>query len=432
MVALRPRSAGTCVILVATLLVTSCGGTPSTVATATAPGTAAPSVATATARGTAAPSVATATAPGVTATSIALGVTSQVTGLGASVCGSMQESAAAVFDAANAKGGVHGRKIQVTLLDDAGSAPKAVANSQQMIQQPVFAGFLTCGTISSVAMYPIFEAQKVPLIFPYGGADELITPTKPQLFMVLPLYPQQEKALINLAFEKYGKGSVMIITSKLSGYENYISEAEKYTVAAGGKFVGSDAVNNGTADYTPYALRAKQLNPDYLLLTMNAADASRLINAMVTQDWLPSKHIIGTGIGDTAFTSGLNVKAAGKITTLTPVVVDPSSPAAAECVKLMSSRKPPVQNPGIFAFYGCAAAQLLVATFDKVGVNLTRESVLSTLNSLKDFAPSSALPPITFTPNNHLGINTMFVVDVVAGSDGKLILKQQDKTVQIN
>ncbi|HET7514861.1 MAG TPA: ABC transporter substrate-binding protein, partial [Gaiella sp.] len=79
--------------------------------------------------------------PGVTPTSILLGTTSPLSGA-ASAYASVARGADAYFKYVNARGGVNGRKILDTILDDAYNPSQTVQATRQLVEQDkVFAVF---------------------------------------------------------------------------------------------------------------------------------------------------------------------------------------------------------------------------------------------------------------------------------------------------
>ncbi|MDP9283704.1 MAG: ABC transporter substrate-binding protein, partial [Actinomycetota bacterium] len=87
--------------------------------------------------------------PGVSSTTITIGSSGPLTGEAAAAAGVLK-GADAYFKYANSRGGVHGRKIKFTYLDDAYDPSKTVQNVRQLIQQDnVFALFSVVGTNSN-------------------------------------------------------------------------------------------------------------------------------------------------------------------------------------------------------------------------------------------------------------------------------------------
>ena len=109
--------------------------------------------------------------PGITASSIKLGGSYPFSGP-ASAYGTIGVSAKAYFDWLNAKGGVNGRKIEFTTLDDGYEPARALQNAKQLVEQnQVFALFNTLGTANNLAIWDYTNQQKVPQVFVATGAS---------------------------------------------------------------------------------------------------------------------------------------------------------------------------------------------------------------------------------------------------------------------
>ncbi|CAG0960931.1 hypothetical protein BURK2_00729 [Burkholderiales bacterium] len=79
------------------------------------------------------------------------------------------------FDAINALGGIHGRRIALVTLDDAGDPRLALANTRQLLyQHQVFALFGHWGRQVAAAHEAIVLAERVPLLL--GGRAASTTP----------------------------------------------------------------------------------------------------------------------------------------------------------------------------------------------------------------------------------------------------------------
>jgi branched-chain amino acid transport system substrate-binding protein len=110
--------------------------------------------------------------PGITATSIKLGGSYPFSGP-ASAYGTIGVSAKAYFDWLNAKGGINGRKIEFTTLDDGYEPARALQNAKQLVEQnKVFALFNTLGTANNLASWDYLNQNKVPQVYVATGASE--------------------------------------------------------------------------------------------------------------------------------------------------------------------------------------------------------------------------------------------------------------------
>jgi branched-chain amino acid transport system substrate-binding protein len=110
--------------------------------------------------------------PGITATSIKLGGSYPFSGP-ASAYGTIGVSAKAYFDWLNAKGGINGRKVEFTTMDDGYEPARQLQNDKQLVEQnKVFALFNTLGTANNLAAWDYLNQNKVPQVFVATGASE--------------------------------------------------------------------------------------------------------------------------------------------------------------------------------------------------------------------------------------------------------------------
>jgi branched-chain amino acid transport system substrate-binding protein len=109
--------------------------------------------------------------PGLTATSILIGGTAPLSGEASSGAG-VARGAEAYFEYVNARGGVHGRKIEYKYLDDGYDPGRTVQAIRQLVQQDrVFAIYNTLGTSNNLAIRPFLNQLKIPHLFVASGAS---------------------------------------------------------------------------------------------------------------------------------------------------------------------------------------------------------------------------------------------------------------------
>ena len=109
--------------------------------------------------------------PGVSDERILFGESAAFSGPAQELGKSMRLGIEAAFHEVNRAGGVHGRRLELTALDDAYEPEAAVANTQALIREhKVFALIGAVGTPTSRAAVPIAADAGVPYIAPFTGA----------------------------------------------------------------------------------------------------------------------------------------------------------------------------------------------------------------------------------------------------------------------
>src|SRR5215469_15018722 len=127
---------------------------------------------------------ATASAPGITATQILIGSHQPLTGPAAPGYSEIAPAANAYFHYVNAHGGIYGRKIKYTYLDDAYNPSQTVSVVHQLVlQDNVYAIFNGLGTPTHLAVVKFLNSEKIPDVFVASGCDCWNNPsTYPQTF----------------------------------------------------------------------------------------------------------------------------------------------------------------------------------------------------------------------------------------------------------
>ena len=344
------------------------------------------------------------TGPGVSSNTIEIGTTNAETGVVSASASLTQAGAQAVFDKVNASGGINGRKVHQTVLDDAYGAPKAVANARTFINKPVFAVYGGYGTVPAEAIEPILNQAKVPYLFPYQGTAY---PGHKYTFLVMPVYRNQTVTVIKSAIQRYGKGSLYALFGKTADTAQSIQDAEKAVKDAGGTFLGYDEVSQGTTDYTPYVLKMKQMHPDFLLGSTDPTDLARYFNAVVAQGALPNRRILGLQtMADEVFIRAVPQAATDLLYAPGPTAA-PSNQLANQCKQTVQKYAPGTRVT-METLWGCGTAQLLVYALQKAGSNLTRDGLVKTLEGMSKADAAQVLAPISFGSSNHVGERTMY------------------------
>jgi ABC-type branched-subunit amino acid transport system substrate-binding protein len=150
---------------------------------------------------------------GVTPTEIVIGQAAAFSGPSAGLGVEMWRGASAAFDEANAKGGIHGRKIRLVLSDDGYESEKAAPAVVKLIEQDkVFALFGGVGTPTIVKALPVvlsyFKKNGLFYFANFTGAmPQREPPYFEAVFNVRASYRQETKAAVD-AFVAMGRKKI--------------------------------------------------------------------------------------------------------------------------------------------------------------------------------------------------------------------------------
>jgi branched-chain amino acid transport system substrate-binding protein len=129
--------------------------------------------------------------PGASDTEIKLGQSTPLSGPASAFGAGAGRAVVGYFDMINEQGGINGRKISFTQLDNAYSAPKAVEQSRKLVEDVgVLAEVGTIGTVPNVAIQKYLNSKQVPQLFITAGGRRF---NDPKSFpWTVPLYPDFE------------------------------------------------------------------------------------------------------------------------------------------------------------------------------------------------------------------------------------------------
>ncbi|MGZ3651048.1 MAG: ABC transporter substrate-binding protein [Bdellovibrionota bacterium] len=151
--------------------------------------------------------------PGVSPTEVLLGQSAAFTGSSGALGTEFWRGAEAYFDAFNAAGGAHGRKIKLTSLDDKYEGDLALPNTLKLITDTkVFALFGYVGTPTLVKALPAIQRYSSEGIFLFsdftGAQPQREPPHVKYVINVRPSYRQETKGLVDhlaqLGFHRFG------------------------------------------------------------------------------------------------------------------------------------------------------------------------------------------------------------------------------------
>ncbi|GGL94783.1 branched-chain amino acid ABC transporter substrate-binding protein [Nakamurella endophytica] len=342
---------------------------------------------------------------GVSADTIRLAASQTLSGPGAASCAPSTDAAKLWFDKVNTDGGIAGRKIDFEVLDDGYDPARALANVRTF-EKDKFAMVGACGSATAAAIYKTLSQKGIPFLFPTNGVSEVVKPASPGIFQVLPLYEDQTASMVRYGFEKSGKGSIFVVVNPLGAYQSAIDSAKKQATDLGGTFTNSAVATLGTTDYTPIALQIKQAKPDYVVMSMGGSDSAKFVNALVDQNAVPAKAILGTTASVAgSFLSSYNPGAASKIFFGSAIQLPAGKDA--DCTKLLAGT-PAVDDP--IALTGCASARAITTAITETK-DLTRANLMKTIEGWqkKEVAPG-ILAELSFSSTDHIGISSLFIV----------------------
>jgi branched-chain amino acid transport system substrate-binding protein len=208
------------------------------------------------------------TVPAYAQDAYVIGVTGALTGPPAGTNAPPIEGLRLYVDRLNAGGGVNGKKIRLIVLDDGAEPSKAAANAKRLITQDNV-GLLILASLSSTYAPVIAETKRanVPLMFMGAVCPKEVYPPAETLQFCTTAYAGCYDSRATLAFIKEtAKEPVRIglVAMAIPLSRGEIDYAETQSKADGMTPVDKEVIPPPTADYTPFATKLKDANPNWI------------------------------------------------------------------------------------------------------------------------------------------------------------------------
>lgn len=171
----------------------------------------------------------------------------------------------AYVDTINAAGGVAGRPLELFIYDDSSDAAKANSFVKRLIQQDnvdLIIGPSTTG--SSMAMAPVVEASKVPMLA-LGAGSVIIEPVKPYIFRM----PHSDRLAAQKVLEDMKKKGItkFALLSDTGGYgKSGRAETQKMAASMGLTIPVDETYGERDADMTPLLTHVQQSDAQALMM----------------------------------------------------------------------------------------------------------------------------------------------------------------------
>ena len=194
------------------------------------------------------------------------------------------QGAQACFGAVNAQGGVHGRKIDLVVLDDGYDAKRALANLDTFLaDRTTFALFNCFGTPIVTAMMPRVLETGLPFFAPYTGALVARPRNARNVFNIRASYPDEAEQLVQHLATIGIKRIGIVYQNNSFGKEVYDAARiamEKHKLQGGG---GVATVENSGDDAQAAATKIVQANPEAVLVGLAGKPTTDFVKSMRSQ-----------------------------------------------------------------------------------------------------------------------------------------------------
>jgi branched-chain amino acid transport system substrate-binding protein len=341
--------------------------------------------------------------PGSTGTTVLLGGTVPLTGEAAAF-GSVGPGAKAYFDYVNARGGVHGRKIEYRYYDDAYNPAQTVQLTRRLVEQDkVFAIFNSVGTANNLAVRDYLNAQKVPQLFAGDGSQSIArNPARyPWTMGFLQSYRGEGHVYGTTLAKARPKARIAVLYENTELGLDMLTGLTRAIAGKGPRIVAKQAYEFTGADVSSQVGVLKSSGADTLMLFATPKFFLQAITTAHRLGWSPQVYVASVSIEPTIMgIARFNAPELTKGALSIAFVKNPNDPvwakdkAVALYRSIMRRHNPGGKPTDVYNWYGMTVAWTMVETLRRAGRNLTRAGLLRAAQSLDTAANPFLLPGI--------------------------------------
>jgi branched-chain amino acid transport system substrate-binding protein len=200
----------------------------------------------------------------------------------------------AAVKAINAKGGINGHPLRLSTCDNQNDANLGAQCTRQAVDEHAVAAIFWHDNTYASLDAPIFASAKIPVFDFNGNPPDFV----PSIGWGISGGPAVNQLATPTAFKRLGAKTVAFFTRDFPAATAGAPVVAVGARAAGVKFVGTVAFPTGTTDYSPYALKLKQLGADSVFMNTAFAQTIGIMKAAAQIGYNPIWSINGANVTD--------------------------------------------------------------------------------------------------------------------------------------
>ena len=359
---------------------------------------------------------ATAAERGVSVERVLFGQSAAFSGPAQELGRNMRLGIKAAFAEVNARGGVHGRRLDLESLDDAYEPEAAIANTAKLAKETgVFALIGAVGTPTSRSAVPVAAANGVPYVAPFTGAEFLRDPKSRIVVNLRASYYQETEEMVRRLIADLGIDRIAVLyqddTFGRAGYRGVQRALKRRGLAP----VATGVYARNTTAVKTALLDLRSADPGAIVLV----GAYRPVAAFIA--W--ARHIGFNPVFMTISFVGSNallreLGSAGEGIFVTQVVPFPTAdrpPVLAAYRRALARYAPPGARPGFVSLEGYLAGRLAIVALQLCGKQPDRTCFLEMLKRQETIDLDGFR--LRYGPNDNQGSDAVFLS--VIGRDGR-------------
>jgi branched-chain amino acid transport system substrate-binding protein len=346
---------------------------------------------------------------GVTDTEIVIGQMSDLSGVTAVQGVNNTNAMRMAFDAANARGGIHGRKIHFIVEDMEYIVPKAVQAMNKLLNRDdIFFAIGNGGTPHNDAVMPSMFEKNVPNVFPLTCARSMYEPFNRLKFGQFSSYYDQMRAGVKYFVQQRGKKTIGSMYQDTDFGKDVNAGVTAQLETMGLKVAAVTAHRPTDTDFNAALARQHDAGCDLICLGTIVKDTTLILQTARKMGW--NVDFCGQFASySTAVAEAPGEPAEGFYSMAPALYRYPDDPAPAVQAFTAAYRKAFGIDVNYLGEAGYTAATFTIAVLEKAGRDLTLDSFIGAMESMKDWHDIFGGPALSMSPTNHHASSQSFL-----------------------
>lgn len=349
--------------------------------------------------------------PGLTAESIDVGVPMPTTPALGETGEAIRAVLTAYFDELNAQGGIYNRKIKLHFTEpgatDTATGLRALMNGSQVF---AFVGGFSAGADKQIAS--LAREEEIPFIGPATLLPQADQPPNRYMFYLLPGVREQASALVNFADQQFGlkkqHSAIVFPTTELP------SAAAEAAFERAKQATGTDATKvpyaTGSFDANKLAQQLKTEGTTAVFIFGSSSEIESFLQAANALQWNPYVFTLGV-LASKDLSKSLPAPFSMRVYLSFPTIPgNVNTLGIAEFGALVNKYKLQTKHTAA-QLAALAAAKVFVEALKRAGADLSREQLITSLESLYDY-DTNLMPKLIFGPNRRVGSAGAYVITI--------------------
>ncbi len=324
----------------------------------------------------------------------------------------------AAFAEVNRKGGVHGRELKLSALDDGYEPEPAAKNTRELIDQhEVFALIGEVGTPTSRSATPIAADSNVPFVAPFTGAAFLREPYWNNIVNLRASYNQETEEMVERFTTDLGMNRIAVFYQDDSfgraGYNGALAALDR----RGLRPVSVGVYPRNTTAVKTALLELSEGRPQGVIMVGAYEPIAEFILWARESNLLDAEFITLSFVGSNALANELGSHGEGVfVTQVVPFPWDNTLPVVKSYLDALAEYSESA-HPGFVSLEGYLAGRLAIEGLQRCGRDVDRTCFMNALLNGGEFDIDGFRLSFAGSTGDNQGSDSVFLT--VIGSDGQ-------------